>query len=176
VPISWALGLSLLVFSRPTSELLVAGIALALAGEAVRVWASGHLDKDRRLTTTGPYALTRNPLYFGSFVVGLGFCVASGRPLFLALLLLLFRFVYVPVMRREAARLESAYPEAYGRYAARVPLFLPRRASPDGAAEGESFSWDRVVRNREHVTLLGIATVIAILCAKAFFRYSAGGA
>lgn len=140
---------------------------MAALGEALRLWASGHLEKNERLTTSGPYAWTRNPLYLGSFLLGLGFSIASRRVLFLPVLLALFAFVYRPVMKREASRLARAYPEAYQAYAARVPLFVPRRPGKGSDDEGPGgFSWDRVTRNREHVTLAGLLIVVAVLLAK----------
>jgi protein-S-isoprenylcysteine O-methyltransferase Ste14 len=164
VPLGWVLGALALYLAEPKWILLGLGALVAAAGEALRLWASGHLEKDERLTTSGPYAWTRNPLYLGSFLLGLGFCIAA-RPLpFLPALLALFAFVYHPVMKREASRLRGAYPEAYEAYAARVPLFVPRRPKAGGEAEGAGgFSWRRVARNREHVTLVGLAIVVTVL-------------
>ena len=167
VPLGWGLGLFALYLAEPTAIHLALGIALAAAGEAIRLWASGHLEKNERLTMTGPYAWTRNPLYLGSFLLGLGFCIASRGWLFVPVLLALFLFVYHPVMKREASRLGQVYPEAYESYAARVPLFVPGRPGKETAREpGGGFSWERVTKNREHVTLLGLAIVVAVLVAK----------
>jgi protein-S-isoprenylcysteine O-methyltransferase Ste14 len=164
VPLGWGFGLLALYLAEPTAIHLGLGASLAALGEALRLWASGHLEKNERLTTSGPYAWTRNPLYFGSFLLGLGFCIASRGWLFLPVLLALFLFVYQPVMKREASRLGQVYPEAYESYAARVPLFVPGPPGR-GTAEkgGGGFSWERVTKNREHVTLLGLAIVVAVL-------------
>jgi protein-S-isoprenylcysteine O-methyltransferase Ste14 len=160
VPLGWGLGLLALYLAEPEPVHLAVGVFVAAVGEALRLWASGHLEKNERLTTTGPYGWTRNPLYLGSFFLGLGFCIAARAWLFLPVLLALFVFVYQPVMRREASRLASAYPEAYPSYAASVPLFVPGRPV---AGSGGRFSWERVTRNREHITLLGLAIVVAVL-------------
>lgn len=165
VPLGWALGVAALVFARPTPALLALGAALAFAGEALRLWASGHLEKNRKLTTTGPYAWTRNPLYLGSLVVGVGFSVAAGRVALVVLLVILFGAVYIPVMKREALRLRESFGADYTLYASRVPLFLPR---PPGDSERISavFAWDRVLENREHVTVLGLLAVVSVLGVK----------
>jgi protein-S-isoprenylcysteine O-methyltransferase Ste14 len=154
-----------LYLAMPRPEWLLAGIGVASLGEALRLWASGHLVKNQRLTTGGPYAWTRNPLYLGSLFVGLGFCLAAGRAPLFAVLAGLFGVVYLPVMKREARRLEEAYPGEYPRYAATVPLFWPR---PPRAQDGESsaFSWSRVLENREHLTVTGLVLVAALLWAK----------
>jgi protein-S-isoprenylcysteine O-methyltransferase Ste14 len=164
VPVGWLLGLLALWMAEPTGTYLVAGIVVALMGEALRLWASGYLEKDRRLATEGPYAWTRNPLYLGSLIVGLGFTLATGRVLFLLLLVALFVAVYLPVMRREAVRLEAAFPGDYRLYASRVPLLIPR--VPRESGQGRGFSWSQVWNNREPRTVVGLIAVAAILWAK----------
>lgn len=165
VPIGWLLGLLALWLAEPTGGYLIAGVIVAAIGEALRLWASGHLEKDRRLATEGPYAWTRNPLYLGSLVVGMGFTLATGRLVLLAALLVLFAAIYFPVMKREAARLEAAFPADYPRYASRVPLLVPRLPRESGHSPAR-FSWGQVWANREPVTVAGIAAVAVILWVK----------
>ena len=165
VPIGWLAGLLALWISEPTGRYLVAGMTVAAMGEALRLWASGYLEKDRQLATAGPYAWTRNPLYLGSFFVGVGFTLATGRIVLLFLLVAIFAAVYVPVMKREATRLEASFPGDYSLYAARVPLLIPRVPREQGAP-GASFSWSQVFVNREPVTVIGVVLVVVILWAK----------
>jgi protein-S-isoprenylcysteine O-methyltransferase Ste14 len=165
VPLGWILGLLALWLAEPTRDYLLAGVLVAAIGEALRLWASGYLEKDRRLATGGPYAWTRNPLYLGSLLVGMGFTLATGRMFLLLVLVGLFAAVYVPVMKREAARLEAAFPGDYSLYASRVPLLVPRVPQEDSAS-GASFSWSQVWVNREPVTVLGLLLVVVILWAK----------
>ena len=165
VPVGWVLGLLALWLAEPTGGYLLAGVLVAAIGEALRLWASGYLEKDRRLATAGPYAWTRNPLYLGSFFVGVGLTLATGRVILLFVLVALFAAVYVPVMKREATRLEASFPSDYPLYAARVPLLIPR-APREESALGASFSWSQVWVNREPVTVLGLLLVLVILWAK----------
>ena len=157
------MGLAAVYVSRPTWPLFLAGLSVAALGEAVRVWAAGHLEKNQTVSVTGPYAWTRNPLYLGSLFVGLGFALAAGRLELAAIFLVVFATVYIPVMKREAAQLAEKYPDAYAAYASAVPLFWPAR--PVSQQEG-AFSWTRVVRNGEHWTLMGWALVAAIFGGK----------
>lgn len=167
VPLGWLLGLAALYLARPTAGYLLAGVVVALLGEALRLWASGYLEKNRRLATGGPYAWTRNPLYLGSLLVGLGFCLATGRPALVVVLAVLFVAVYLPVMKREAARLGESFRDEYAGYAARVPLFLPRwTVGATAGGEGSEFSWARVRDNREHWTVLGLLLVVSMLGGK----------
>jgi hypothetical protein len=86
--------------------------------------------------------------------------------LFLLLALVaLFAAIYFPVMKREAARLEAAFPGDYSLYASRVPLLLPRIPRTEGLRRA-AFSWNQVWVNREPVTVLGLVLVVAILWGK----------
>ena len=164
----WLLIVPFLWLSRPTPELLLFGGVLAACGLFVRARAAGFIHKDRELTTTGPYAHTRNPLYLGSFLLGLGVTAAGGRVLFVAIFVLFFALVYSRTIRGEAQLLEQLFGEQYRDYAANVPLFLPRLtpwraadASSSGAAS--EFSLERWRRNREYEALLGVVAGFAFL-------------
>src|SRR5579872_4849342 len=78
VPLGFVFGAAYLILSRPTVKLLLAGGAVAAMGLAIRAWAAGHLVKNQNLATHGPYAYTRNPLYFGSALMAAGFVLAGG--------------------------------------------------------------------------------------------------
>lgn len=162
----WLLILPFFWFATPTPGLLAVGALLAAVGLAIRAAAAGFIHKDRELTTTGPYARTRNPLYLGSFVLGLGITVAGGRWIFVALFVAFFAWVYSRVIRQEARHLAASFGEAYEDYARNVPLFLPRITpwrSGGAAPVGGGFSVDRWRRNREYEALLGAAAGLAVL-------------
>jgi len=125
LPLGFILGIAYLIWARPTMSSLVTGGVLALMGVLVRAWASGHISKNERLATSGPYAHTRNPLYFGSFLIAAGFAIAAHWGLLVAVVVF-FVLIYYPTMQREVANIQGRFPEAYGRYATNVPLFFPR--------------------------------------------------
>jgi protein-S-isoprenylcysteine O-methyltransferase Ste14 len=127
IPLGFLLGIAYVIFARPTIGSLELGGGIALIGVLVRAWASGHILKNDRLATSGPYAHTRNPLYFGSFLIAAGFAVAAHWSLLVAVVAF-FLLIYYPTMRREIANIQERFPEAYTRYAAHVPLFFPRPA------------------------------------------------
>src|SRR6476620_11071296 len=77
VPLGFVSGIVAVSLSHPTWNSLASGTTIAVIGEAIRVWAAGHLEKGREVTASGPYALTRHPLYLGSCIMGAGFAVAS---------------------------------------------------------------------------------------------------
>lgn len=165
VPLGFVTAVLFVIFSRPSWMTLAAGVPLALCGAAIRAWASGHLRKNAELAISGPYAYTRNPLYFGSFVMAAG-CAVSGGSWWLGVLLMgFFLAVYWPVMQAEAEHIRHLFADAYARYAASVPLFVPR-LTPYQASEARRFDLQLYLRHREYRALIGLTVVIAILILK----------
>src|SRR6266403_127430 len=115
-----------ILLARPRPITLVIGAAISIFGLALRAWAAGHIRKNDMLAISGPYAYTRNPLYLGSFFLGLGFTVAAYRWELALLFAALFLGIYFPVMRVESATLEGLFGDSFRQYASEVPLFLPR--------------------------------------------------
>ena len=162
----WLLVVPFLWLARPTPALLAAGGALALLGAALRGWAAGTIRKERELSTTGPYAHTRNPLYLGSFLMGLGVSLAGGRWAFVLLFVVFFAWVYGRTIRSEARLLGELFGEPYDEYARSVPLFVPRVAPYRASAGGPGFTLERWRRNREYQALLGVLAGFAFLTAR----------
>jgi hypothetical protein len=136
-------------------------------GLAVRALASGHLDKNQALATTGPYAYTRNPLYLGSIILAAGFIVAARSWWVLLIAVVILIAIYWPVIRSEEDYLHSRFPE-YREYAARVPRFFPR-LPPYTSSDG-LFSWHLYWKHREYNAALGTAAMIAILVVKMIWQ------
>lgn len=154
-------------FARPTPLLLVVGVVLAVIGLLIRGWAAGTIHKNTVLTTGGPYAYTRNPLYLGSSLMGAGVGIATGRLWLFAGFVVLFAWLYARTIRGEAAHLESLYGDEFRSYAAQVPAFVPR-LTPYGSAgqERTPFSLDRYLQHREWEAALGVAAGFGFLAAK----------
>lgn len=150
----------LIVFQRrphdvlnPTDPWAVAGVALVVAGLVIRSWAAGTLRKYRRLITSGPYALVRNPLYVGSFLMMGGFCTLVGDWLTLVLVMVPMIVLYWLAVRDEEQGLAQAFPDEWPAYTARVPRFLPKLTLP--TREGWSLGQWR--RNHEFNAWIGAA-------------------
>ena len=170
----YGLGLAVLALTRPSPATFALGLLPVLAGTALRAWGAGHLVKTERLTTTGPYAWLRHPLYAGTLLVAVGFVLMMGGWLGagLALLVAVWFFAsYFPRKERsEGARLEDRYGEAFRDYRAQVPALLPRlsRWEPTSRAleKGELapvWSFDRYAENNELGALLAIAAGVSVL-------------
>ncbi len=164
VPLGFACAALFFLFARPRPLTLIVGAVVALPGLALRAWAVGYLRKNEALATAGPYAHTRNPLYLGSFLIGLGFTIAAGRLILGVVFAVLFLGIYVPVMRVEATTLSELFGEHYRQYAKSVPLFLPRLSRHrDPASERKKFDIGLYRRYREYRALLGLIAAWALL-------------
>ena len=148
-----------LYFARPSSASVLAGAIFAVVGLCVRAAASGHLHKGEVVAMSGPYAHTRNPLYFGSSVLAAGFVIASRSWMVGALVAAYYLALYPFLMRREERELSERFGEAFNQYARTVPLFWPRLRT-SGAATSADFSWSQYLRNREYQTAMGAAALL----------------
>jgi protein-S-isoprenylcysteine O-methyltransferase Ste14 len=163
VPVGFVFAAFYLWLARPSWACLAAGTAIVASGVALRAYASGYLRKASELTTTGPYAYTRNPLYLGSLIIAAGFAVAA-RNFWIALAMtVIFLAIYVPVMGFEEQFLRSQFP-GFDEYAGRVPRLLPRLSAAPGP-RGQ-FSLELYRKHREYNAALGAAAILAALIFK----------
>src|SRR5258708_8865569 len=125
VRVGYILAVFVLWFARPTPECVAIGAAIGLIGLWLRAYAAGYLHKQEKLTVTGPYAYTRNPLYLGSAILAVGVGVATRSWISAAILLLYFAVVYSVVIRREEGELLGHHGAAFQADATTAPLFLP---------------------------------------------------
>ena len=169
VPLGFACGAIFLFLAKPTSRALLIGAGVSVAGVAVRAWAAGHIRKNAQLATSGPYAYTRNPLYLGSFLLGLGFTIASGRWVLALLFAALFLGIYFPVMRVEASTMAELFGNEYEAYKRAVPLFRPRfTAYRQDQSETVRFDAGLYRRYREYRATLGLVVAWGLLLAKMY--------
>ncbi len=136
---------------------------LIVPGLLIRALASGHVRKNESLAISGPYAYTRNPLYLGSLLIGLGFTVAARSWWVGVALVVMFVAIYVPVIRDEEAFLRKTFPD-FEQYTQRVPRMLPSLTPHSSDQEASAgFSIDLYLKHREYNALLGALGMIAML-------------
>jgi protein-S-isoprenylcysteine O-methyltransferase Ste14 len=163
VPAGFVMVAAFAWFSHPDFTSLAIGLPLSVCGLALRAWAAGHLAKDQRLATSGPYSFTRNPLYLGTLITALGLAAAA-RSIGLALLFTtLFALVYLPAIELEEQHLTEILA-GYAEFAARVPLLIPRWPAQFGP---DHFSIALYRKNREYQALLGWLIGVAWLVVRA---------
>lgn len=162
----YVIGVVILVVHQPHASSLAAGLPLLGMGALLRGWGAGHLVKNDELTTTGPYAHVRHPLYLGTILIGTGFAIAIGGVwtlLMLAALWPWFALGYFPRKERsESERLQKLYGERFTRYRASVPALWPRmrawRDTSESPKPRRTPAWAiaRYSENNELGTLLAV--------------------
>ena len=157
VTIGFVAGVVVLWLAQPTWRTLAIGGFVALLGEAIRIWAAGHLEKGREVTTSGPYAFTRHPLYVGSSIIGVGLAVASASAIVAVLVLAYLAITLTAAIRTEEAHLTEKFGDVYPEYRA-----------GRGAGESREFSFARAMRNREYRAVFGLLAAFLLLTLKAF--------
>jgi protein-S-isoprenylcysteine O-methyltransferase Ste14 len=163
VPAGFLLIAAFLYFASPDTQSLSIGVPIAFGGLLLRAWAAGHLEKNRELAVSGPYAYVRNPLYLGTLLVALGFVVAARRWELGVIFAVIFGGVYLPVIELEEQHLRSLFP-SYDDYASRVPLLMPRWRS---SVNPRRFQWRLYLVNQEYQAALGFLCGLAVLLWKA---------
>jgi protein-S-isoprenylcysteine O-methyltransferase Ste14 len=164
VPLGFAFAVLYFWLARPTWRSLALGALLIVPGLLIRALASGHVRKNEALATSGPYAYTRNPLYLGSLLMGIGFGIASRSWWVAVALVVMFFAIYVPVIRGEEKFLREKFPD-FEEYAQRVPRMLPRVTSAFAKQPG-GFSLELYMKHREWNASLGAVAILAVLIAK----------
>ncbi len=158
VPAGFVFAGAFLWLARPTWGSLAGSLVLVAPGLALRAYAAGYVKKNAELTTTGPYAYTRNPLYLGSMLMAFGFAGASLRIGIVVALAALFGLIYVPTIRSEERYLEAHFA-GFAAYARRVPRLVPRpwrwASQPAGARAAGRFAPALYRKHREYNALIG---------------------
>jgi protein-S-isoprenylcysteine O-methyltransferase Ste14 len=157
VPLGFVFGLLALWFAQPTRGSILWGAIVALAGEVIRLWAAGHLEKGREVTASGPYAWTRHPLYVGSTLIGIGLVVGAASLPVALLVAGYLALTLTAAIRTEEAHLTEKFGAAYPEY----------RAGRHSVAR--QFSIERAMRNREYRAAIGVLAVLAVLAVKVLY-------
>ncbi len=173
VPLGFALAVLYVWLAQPTWLSLGLGFCIVAWGVAIRGYASGYVQKNEQLATSGPYAYTRNPLYLGSIMLALGFALAARNWWIGGVMVVLFLAIYLPVIRGEEAYLRGRFAE-FDEYVRQVPRLLPRWTPGAVGGKGEdargSFRWALYQQHREYNASLGAAALLAVLGLRLLLR------
>ena len=167
VALGWVFGLLVIVLAEPTARSITVGMSIAVLGEAIRIWAAGHLNKAREVTSSGPYRFVGHPLYLGSSIMGLGLAIACNSVFVAALVALYLATTITAAIKSEEAFLRRHFGEQYELY--RSGVAEQRRSS---SARRRRFSVRQAIANREHRAVLGLALAILLLSLKATYNGS----
>lgn len=171
VRLGYPLAIVVLLFAHPKPLSILWGALVGVIGLLIRASAAGHLHKQEKLTVSGPYAYTRNPLYFGSAILAAGSAIAMNSWISALVLCGYFALFYAIVMRREEGELRFHHGAAFDDYAKAVPLFVPRirpaKLGQDGIA---AFSLAQYRKNREYRAAIGFSILLVVLVVEWYLR------
>ncbi len=161
-------GILLILFSKPNPTGIVVGLILIILGEAIRIWAAGHLQKNEVLTVSGPYSYVKNPLYIGSIFITTGFCILSDNIYILAALTFMFCFHYIPYKKRvEGDRLRKIFGVKYEDYDQKVPEYIPRLTPY--SEENSKWQLKNFIENSEWGIIVLVAIGILVILSKPYW-------
>jgi protein-S-isoprenylcysteine O-methyltransferase Ste14 len=159
VALGFASGLAVFWFAAPTKVSIAAGLPVAIAGELIRVWAAGHLNKSREVTRSGPYRYVAHPLYLGSGLIGAGLAVGSGSAIVVGIVMLYLVVTLTAAIRSEERFLREKFAGAYDEYRVRRVVDRDRK-----------FSWSQAMANREYRAVAGVVVALLLLVWKATYN------
>jgi protein-S-isoprenylcysteine O-methyltransferase Ste14 len=166
VALGFVFGVLVLVLAQPTPRSLLIGMSVAVGGEAIRVWAAGHLRKSREVTVSGPYRWVAHPLYVGSSVMGVGLGIASASITVAVLIAIYLLTTLTAAIKSEEAFLRRTFGDQYDLY--RSGIAAQRRDRR--AAAQRSFSVAQAIANREYRAVAGLGVAILLLIWKATYN------
>ena len=173
VPMGFVFAAVFLLLATPSWKTMAESVVLVMPGLWLRAYASGYVKKNAELTTTGPYAHTRNPLYLGSMLIAFGFAGAAASWVIAVALAVLFAIIYVPTIQSEEAYLRAHFA-GFEEYARQVPRLLPRPtpARIGSGGGGGRFSVELWRKHREYNSLIGAAAIYVALAARLATEHS----
>ena len=147
--------------------LFLGGAAFALLGILVRLWASGHVKKDKVLIITGPYGYVRHPLYVGNHLITLGFCLASGLWWSVLAWAVIGFFFYPGTIAHEDEVLHRLFGQSWERWRAVTRALIPRLTPYQPGAQGD-WSFAQSWHNGEP-TIIAVLVLCFVYLARGFF-------
>ena len=166
IPLGFLAGAVYIIRAEPSFGSFLLGAVFMVFGEFIRFVSAGTLIKFEGVTRNGIYAYIRNPLYIGSFFIGAGACIIGRDPMFIVLFLIGYPLVYARTIKREERYLKGRYGDDYECYLCEVPGIIPKSFNlREVLSETAPFL---AMKNREYLTLLGIAVVWMVMAVKMF--------
>ena len=159
VALGFISGALVLVLAAPTTRSIVLGLPVAVAGELIRIWAAGHLNKSREVTRSGPYRFVPHPLYLGSSLIGIGLAIGSGSAAVVVIVAVYLLVTLTAAIRSEEGFLRQKFGAAYDDYRTARVVDRERR-----------FSWRLACANREYRAVAGLALALLLLIFKATYN------
>lgn len=143
--------------------LFYAGAAVAAVGELIRMWASGHVKKNKELATDGPYAYARHPLYVGNILILAGYSVASNMWWSFVLMAFVLWFYYPPAISYEDNKLNNIFGEQWIEWSQNIHALIPTFGSNSGSASSDWSFKQSLMKNGEPVIAIYLLACLYLL-------------
>jgi protein-S-isoprenylcysteine O-methyltransferase Ste14 len=163
VALGFVFGVLVFVRAQPTARSIAFGMAVAVCGEAIRIWAAGHLYKSREVTASGPYRWVSHPLYLGSTIMGIGLAITCANISSALLIAVYLATTLTAAMKSEEAFLRRTFGEQYD-------LYRRGMAAKRASASSRRFSMKQAIANREYRAVLGLVLTMLLLALKATYN------
>jgi protein-S-isoprenylcysteine O-methyltransferase Ste14 len=163
VALGFVMGALVLVLAQPSGRSLIAGMLVAVAGEALRIWAAGHLHKSREVTVSGPYRWLPHPLYVGSSIMGLGLAISCRSVTVAVVIAFYLATTLTAAIRSEEAFLRRTFGDQYDLYRQGVAVARMRTST-------RRFSVAQAISNREYRAIAGLLIAMLLLAWKASYN------
>jgi protein-S-isoprenylcysteine O-methyltransferase Ste14 len=163
VALGFISGVIVFVLATPTKRSIVLGLPVAVAGELIRLWAAGHLNKSREVTRSGPYRFVAHPLYLGSSLIGVGLAIGSGSAAVVVVVAVYLLVTLTAAIRSEEAFLREKFGGAYDDY-------RTARDIDHSGDRARRFNWRLACANREYRAVAGLALALILLILKATYN------
>ncbi|MFH0948369.1 MAG: isoprenylcysteine carboxylmethyltransferase family protein [Elusimicrobiota bacterium] len=154
--------IAIVYFGVQSEKTLYLGIVPIFFGEILRIWSAGYIRKNKILSLVGPYQYVRNPLYLGSFLIGVGFGIFIGNFVMLALIVVIFLIIYTLKINSEEKKLTEIFGEKYLNYKKNVGRWIPR-LKPYGNEQGKFDMKLAIFKNKEYNAILGCLGMIFLI-------------
>lgn len=149
---------------------LLPGFLVSMSGQAIQLWCFASLDKRRSLACNGPYAMVRNPMYLGRYLIILGAVLLLGRWWPAALFTVVYYFYMVNRVKREEKYLRGVLGLPYATYMQTVRRFVPGAPLPGNPVA----FWDWKLLRQNHGLQNLAGTLLFWLAATLWMRYRMG--
>ena len=154
-------GVFVAFFCSSTDRSLRSGVGYIIAGALIRLWSNGYAIKNDRLTTSGPYAFVRNPLYLGTFLIALGLAITLNMGWMTVLFLGALGAMYYQTIHSEEGMLLAKFGEDYKKYCAKVPAMVPCLI-PYTQGDKWPFSMQRLIDSKEHKPVFWVIIILIL--------------
>jgi len=168
--VAYPLAILYFVFAVWENIVFLPGLFFVIAGLLIRLWAAGFIKKKQELTTAGPYAYVRNPLYLGNLLIGIGFCLFLKNIFLVFVFGVFFSFFYLGTIREEENLLTGLFGSEYIKYKDSIPALFPLRP-PYRLQKKTPYSFNLTYKNGEIIrVLISIVLVLSLFLMQYFYK------